>query len=220
MLFKKLKKTKIITALANYIFRCYIALIFYTCKFIRLDAPEASKAIENNKQIIFAIWHSRILIFPKLDLPKVTAVVSSHGDGEFIANLLKVYGHKTTRGSSRKEGITAMRGLLRTLKQEKRCICITPDGPKGPRYKINGSITELATRLKLPIIPLCFSASSAIVLNTWDRFIIPLPFTTIYIEEGEPIYFETANKNDDLLAEKMFNQMVALDNKAKLKIDY
>ena len=220
MFLKKLKKSKTIAILANYIIRLYVSIIFSTCKLIRKEDPE-TKNILKNHQFIFSIWHSRIIIFPKLNLPKVTAVVSAHGDGEFIANLLKSYGHKTTRGSSRREGVSAMRGLLKTLKEEKRSICITPDGPKGPRHKINGSITALAAKLKLPVIPLCFSASSAIVLNTWDRFIIPLPFSKIYIELGKPIYFETeAASNDEILAEEMFNQMITLDKKASLKVDY
>lgn len=113
-----------------------------------------------------------------------------------------------------------MRGLLKTLKQG-RGICITPDGPKGPRYKINGNITALAAKFGLPVIPLCFSASSAVVLNTWDKFIIPLPFSKIYIELGKPIYFKgEASGNNEILAEEMFNQMINLDKKSSLKVDY
>ncbi len=217
---KKLKRSKLITRLSNYLIRFYIAIIFCTCKFIKKEDSNFKSIIES-KQCIFAIWHSRILIFPALDLPKVTAVVSAHGDGGFIADILKIYGHKTARGSSRKDGLRAMRELLKALKEEKRSICITPDGPKGPRYRINGSISGIAAKFNLPIIPMCFSANHAIVLSSWDRFVIPLPFSKIYLEIGAPIYFDSEQKDtDEILANIMFEQMVNLDKIAPLKIDY
>jgi len=67
-------------------------------------------------------------------------------------------------------------------------VGITPDGPRGPRMRATDGIVTVARVSGVPIIPCSYSARSRKVLGTWDRFIVPLPFTRGVIVWGEPIY--------------------------------
>ncbi len=148
---------------------------------------------------------------------RFTAVISSHGDGEFLSHAIESYGHPTIRGSSRKDSTNAMRGIIAAIKSG-ISICLTPDGPRGPRFKIKGNLTNLAVKYKLPIIPVCYSASRAKVLSTWDRFIIPYPFSKIIIELGDPVNLK---KPDDAFLEEVMNsQMKQLDEIMNLRVEY
>ncbi len=199
--------------------KCYVFILFLTCK-IKVNASKKSKDLLVKKKLcIVSYWHSRILVFPKYMTPfgKFSPVISSHGDGEFLSQAVISYGHTPIRGSSGKNSTNAMRGIISAIKSNSS-ICITPDGPRGPRFKIKGNISNLAAKFKLPIIPICYSASRAKILNTWDRFVIPLPFSRIMIDIGDPIILKEAN--DSLVEKTMFDQMVDLDSKLKLQVDY
>lgn len=217
---KRILKSRFFHFVLMQIIRIYVFILFHTCKIdVKFD-KEAEKFIRNNKQSIFVYWHSRILLFPKFLTPfgKFAAVISTHGDAQVLATMIENYGHKTVRGSSGKQSVQAMRGILELIKS-KITFAITPDGPRGPRFKIKGAVTTLAAKFKLPVIPMCYSASNGIILRSWDRFVIPKPFISkIIIEVGKPVYF---NEPDDRKLENiMFNQAKMLDKEMNLKVDY
>jgi lysophospholipid acyltransferase (LPLAT)-like uncharacterized protein len=217
---KKILKSKFSKYLLVYGIRFYVWLIFSTCKMDLRFNKDAKSTITKKQHAVFAYWHSRILIFTKLLSPygRYGIVASSHGDAELLAILVKMYGHRVVRGSSTKGSINAMRGILELIRT-KTSFGITPDGPRGPRFKIKGSVTTLASKYRFPIIPMSYSASKAIVLRSWDRFIIPIPFiSTIIVDIGKPIYF---NKQDDSKLESaMLSQTMSLDKELNIKIDY
>jgi lysophospholipid acyltransferase (LPLAT)-like uncharacterized protein len=153
---------------------------------------------------------------------KFGAVISSHGDGEILSNIISSYGLQTIRGSSRHKSFSAMSGMIRSVR-DGRSLALTPDGPIGPRFKINGNICEFTNKFSLPIVPICYSATNAKVLNTWDRFLIPIPLlSVIYIEIGKPILCNSGKApiENKALEEIMLKQMKFLDKRAGLKIDY
>ena len=117
-----------------------------------------------------------------------------HRDGELIARAIGYFGHGTVRGSAAKPGsakdkggAAALRGMLKALKA-KEYVGITPDGPSGPRMRATDGIVTVARVSGVPIMPCSFSCRSRVVLSTWDRFVIPMPFTRGVILWGEPIY--------------------------------
>jgi len=79
-----------------------------------------------------------------------------------------------------------MREMLRAY-QERYDIGITPDGPRGPRYCVQSGIIELARRTGMPIIPVTFSASRKKIFRSWDRFLLPYPFSRGVFIWGEPL---------------------------------
>lgn len=155
-------------------------------------------------------------------LGKFAAVISAHKDGEALNYIVCSYGHKGIRGSSRKQSVNAMIGLMKTIK-EGVSVFVTPDGPMGPRFKVKGNMPELSYRYKIPIIPSCYSASNAIVLKTWDRFIIPVPFfSKIIIDISQPIHIFSEHKNSGnmIVQKEMLMQTKMIDKALGLKIDY
>ncbi|MBN1754605.1 DUF374 domain-containing protein, partial [bacterium] len=107
--------------------------------------------------------------------------------GEYIARAISVLGFGLVRGSTTSGARRALRNMVNQLKQG-AIIAITPDGPRGPRYQAQTGVAYLAAKANVPVIPASNSASSRIHLTSWDRFLIPLPFSRIKLIIGPPIY--------------------------------
>lgn len=203
---------------------CYIQLLYRTCKIEHKIDREADKLFSSNA-FIMTFWHSRILMMPKMMSRykgNFAAVVSSHGDGGALEKVLNIFGHGTIRGSSKKDALKALKGVFEYLKNN-RGIAITPDGPRGPRYKIGGNIVKIAAHTKTPVVPACFSCDSAWVLNSWDRFVIPKPFSKIIVEVLKPINISSSSDEENEvqnLENVLLSHMKKLDNQMNLKVDY
>lgn len=190
-----------------------------TCK-TELRTNEVSKEIiTNRKPAIFVSWHSRFLMFLQYQqFGSFQAVTSASRDGEYMEYILKFFNHSAIRGSSRNKGTEALRSIFKIPRESLR-LFITPDGPKGPRFHINGNVESIARKFNVPVVPICYSATHAKVFKTWDRFIVPLPFISkIILELGEPIFSDSLSATH--IKNSMFNQMTALDQECKLKVDY
>lgn len=95
---------------------------------------------------------------------------------------------RTVRGSSHRRGVAGFRDMLREL-QEGLCMCITPDGPKGPRYKSHPGVIRLASVSALPIVPLCIDVPHCWrIKKAWDGFVIPKPFSRVTVLAKEPLH--------------------------------
>ncbi|MDP3849084.1 MAG: lysophospholipid acyltransferase family protein [Luteolibacter sp.] len=142
--------------------------------------------------VIYILWHNRFFAAPpawqKLCGPvrKAVALTSASHDGDMVAHAMAVFGVGSVRGSSSRRGVAALVGLKRAL-QEGLDICVTPDGPRGPRYKIQPGIVKLAESTGAPIIPIHVRFSSAWRLKTWDRFVIPKPFSRVEVTFAQAI---------------------------------
>ena len=144
---------------------------------------------ESGQPVIIALFHGEI--FPvtgfgnRLTSHLVT-LVSQSKDGEVIARVLERLGHITVRGSSSKGGVRALLQAKRIMERDRRMGVFTVDGPRGPRYKAKGGIIFLAQRAGAKIIPFrAYPERAKIFDKSWDKFMLPLPFSqcTIYIGE-------------------------------------
>ena len=109
-------------------------------------------------QLILSFWHGRILLMPFMKLSRPASVmVSRHKDGELIARLVKYFGISSSRGSTTRGGISALKELIK-LAREGFSIAFTPDGPRGPRYVVQPGVIQAAKATGLPIYPLTYSA--------------------------------------------------------------
>jgi len=174
----------------------YIRLAWATGRWKIQNGAVPERFWREGKPFIIAFWHGRLLILPAMwpTTSKISMLISMHRDGELIARAIGYFGHGTVRGSAAKPGsnkekggAAALRGMLKALKANEY-VGITPDGPRGPRMRATDGIVTVARVSGVPIIPCSYSARSRKVLGTWDRFIIPLPFTRGVIVWGEPIY--------------------------------
>jgi lysophospholipid acyltransferase (LPLAT)-like uncharacterized protein len=119
----------------------------------------------------------------------MNVLISSHGDGELIANAMKGFGFGLVRGSSSKRGAEAIRELVRLVRKNSD-LAITPDGPRGPAEVVKQGVAQVALMTGRPILPLAFASTRSKRFNSWDRFLLPYPFSLGVFVWGEPLYFQ------------------------------
>ena len=111
-----------------------------------------------------------------------------HPDAEIISRIGNRLGWNVIRGSSTDGGKKAYDDMLRVLSCPGNVFAITPDGPKGPKEIIKDGIIKLAQTTGAPIVPLFWKVKNHKLLNSWDDFIIPFPFSKGVYIFGEPIH--------------------------------
>jgi hypothetical protein len=145
------------------------------------------------KPVIFCIWHNRLALamwsyrrHPRKAHPRrrMAALVSASRDGAFLAAVLERFGVQPVRGSSSRRGPQALLELV-TWAEQDYDLAITPDGPRGPRYVVQPGVISVAQLTGLPILPVSFWLRRKWMVNSWDRFQIPQPFTGCKICVGE-----------------------------------
>lgn len=118
---------------------------------------------------------------------RMTTLVSQHQDGSFLTYAMRHFYLGTVRGSTNRGGTIALRNLINEAQQQH--ICMTPDGPRGPRRVISPGIITLASLSGVPIIPSVFMASAYWRFQgSWTDLIVPKPFSTTHGVIGPPIH--------------------------------
>lgn len=150
-------------------------------------------------QCMAITWHSELLISPqvyrKLRKKQLTsAIIAQHHDGELIARTLKILNILALRGSSRRGAKSVLINAIKALK-EGHSIMITPDGPKGPRYSMSDGAVALALRAKLPLMVVNYKPHTYWQVPSWDKFMIPKPFTTLEIYH-QVLEIQEMNRDD------------------------
>lgn len=166
----------------------YVLIVRWTS---RIDRP----APPSSGPYIIAMWHGRLAMLHLLRFGEqpLVALISGHRDGQLISKCAWHYNIKTVTGSSSRGGIGAARKLIR-LAREGHCLFITPDGPRGPRMRVNRGIMDLSLLTGLPILPVAIGTSGGKELGTWDRFLVPRPFSDIAVRWGNPF---RVDQNED-----------------------
>jgi len=173
--------------LVGWLGKCLVDLIFGTMRIGTLDFERVRPVIAS-RRFILAFWHSRILMISYLYKGwSGAALVSKSKDGEIIAQILGRQGHDTVRGSTSRLGVRAMTRFIKTLKEEVRPGAVVPDGPRGPRFKVQPGVITLAQKTGYPIVPVSYSAKKIKIFASWDRFVLPYPFTEGRVIYGTPI---------------------------------
>lgn len=144
--------------------------------------------IENTPQYILAFWHRQLL--PLLGTARwkgpITVMSSQSKDGQFSTATLSWFGIESVSGSSTRGGSAAVRGILRVARAGKS-IVFTPDGPRGPAEVAKDGVIFTARASQLPIVPLAFALKRYKQLGSWDRMMIPIPFSKGVCMYGEPM---------------------------------
>ena len=177
-------------------FLFYLLLRFYRI-FIKIKVKTYFDIENYTGSLIFAFWHEIILFLPFAAPRKreIDILISTHKDGRFAADIIKHFNLGNVGGSSNKEPKKAFLKMLKRIKNGKD-IGITPDGPKGPRRKMKKGVAQLAYMSKYPIVPIALNASNAWRVGSWDRMIIPKPFSTLTFYFFEPIFITDKNEMD------------------------
>lgn len=166
----------------------YIRLSVISARMTKEIAREAEPFVTGEKQGIYAFWHGRLFLCSAFKPPQrnMHVLISGHRDGVLISKVIAHFDIATVEGSSSKGSLGALRELLRIAKAGDS-IVITPDGPRGPREESAPGAAYLAKATSLPVIPVAWSAARHKRLKSWDRFMIPYPFSRASQVVGAPM---------------------------------
>jgi lysophospholipid acyltransferase (LPLAT)-like uncharacterized protein len=149
-----------------------------------IDNLEEARRISD--RVIFAFWHSRLLgLCHTHRFRNIGIMVSGSFDGEWIARIVRHLGYRVFRGSASKDGAPALLEMLKS--KGSGDLSLTVDGPRGPAEKVKPGAISLASNTGQPIVPISYNASRAWRLKSWDRFMIPRPFSTVTVVYGKHI---------------------------------
>jgi len=204
----------------GWLLRILVSVIGSTLRW-RIDDAAGLLANTPQRSCIFAFWHNRIFLMPYLfrkhwttrQHDKVAVLVSASKDGEKLARVLEKFDLICVRGSSSRRGKEALLELTR-LVDEGYDVGITPDGPRGPRYRVQEGVISLAQLTQAPIIPVSYLVSWKIMVNSWDAFMIPLPFSSATFRIAPPLIVsreadESTRENKRLELENVLKSLSA-----------
>jgi lysophospholipid acyltransferase (LPLAT)-like uncharacterized protein len=185
----------------------FIRTIYATNRWTYVNRDVLEKLVKNNQAAIICFWHGRMAMLPKAWqwATPFYMLLSHHTDGKLIARVISHFGIQIIYGSTNRKGEQASREMLTTLARGEY-VGITPDGPRGPAYRVTPGIIKLAHLAKVPIIPVSYATQRRKFLRTWDRFCLPLPFGKAVFICGEPLYV------GDIVPEKVTAYQQELQN--------
>ena len=178
--------------LFNYVLSYLLfGLIYIWC--LTLRSKNLNKEEENHFKnltgpYILTLWHGRIfyLFYYLRRRPDYFLLISPSTDGDLLARFARLMGYSVIRGSSYKKTVPAARSLIKVLNRNQRIIIIA-DGSRGPRCIAQSGSLQLAGITGAPVFAMTFGSKNKMVLNSWDRFVIPPPFTRCTLNFSSPI---------------------------------
>ena len=176
-------------------------------EFIRLIGPtlricvsreDGAQETVGQRPLVISFWHAGIIPATYIFRNVGIRVMSSNSyDGEYMGRIIRKFGFVAVKGSSSRNAVRALLGLRRALK-EGWSVAFSIDGPRGPRYKVKPGPVTLARSSGVPLTIFHIAVDRAWVLNTWDRLIIPKPFSRVLIRFGKLIPVLADATDEDL----------------------
>lgn len=156
---------------------------------------------EAGGQVILAFWHNRMLLMPFPYRGQKACIMNSiHRDGEIISRVIQHFGIVSVRGSSTRGWIGGLKGMIEAY-QYGYDLIIVPDGPRGPRYQAKPGVLQLARATGAPVYPVTYGAAWHTTIGSWDRLLVPFPFSRVAYIVGQPISVP-ADASADLMEAK------------------
>ncbi len=160
----------------------------------------------NGGKLIGCVWHGRFALIHKMwtfgpGAAKAKMLISQSREGGIVAHTSRTVGAEVIRGSAAKRGqqkggVEAMRAMARHI-EGGGVMAMTPDGPRGPRMRVKRGPVQLAKLAGAPLMGVTWSTSNRIVFDSWDRFILPLPFGRGALIWSDPIDPPPLNASDE-----------------------
>jgi lysophospholipid acyltransferase (LPLAT)-like uncharacterized protein len=171
-----------------------IRLWWRLCRVVSIEGVQhLDEALARAPSLVPCYWHQHQLYCGKFLVEQRARgltpgwLISPSVDGELGAMMVRRFGGAVIRGSSTHTGARALRDYYHALVRDSISPVITPDGPRGPRFKFKPGALLLAQMSGRPILPMAYAASHARLIK-WDKFVIPMPFARIAIAIGPPCY--------------------------------
>ena len=165
-----------------------VKLIARTYRYGLVDTQNEQRALAACGSVVYASWHQRF--FPGITVfatrKPIAIMISQSRDGEMVARVVDILGWRSVRGSSSKGGIRALK-QLRSLTRLGYRVGHIVDGPQGPFGVVKPGLLTIAQFAGTPILPVITSAQRRWVFNSWDHFMVPKPFSKVFIRFAPPI---------------------------------
>ncbi len=187
--------------------RPFIVLVYY---FIRVYSMTFRLRVENENRwkdlreqgttVLLCAWHqqffSAICHFKTYSKFNPGLMISQSKDGDLISGVAHRTGWHTPRGSSSRGGKQAMDAMIDHLKTYGFGAHIL-DGPQGPMGRVKAGVIKMALEADAVVIPFYTSAENAWFFNSWDRFMLPKPFSRVFLTFGQEIRLESPGSKDN-----------------------
>ena len=186
----------------SFLARCALRFLGATTRKRHIGGEELLAHWQRGEQIILSFWHGRILLMPFPYRGEKACIMNSvHRDGEIITRVIRHFGISAVRGSSSRGWMGGLKGMLAAYQQGYDLVVI-PDGPRGPRHQAKSGVVQLARVTGAPIFPATYSAAWKTTVGSWDRLLIPFPFSRVLYVVGAPIYVPPDATNDVIEAKR------------------
>jgi lysophospholipid acyltransferase (LPLAT)-like uncharacterized protein len=147
--------------------------------------------LKSGRKMIAAIWHQRIFIVMgyarRFQMYQPAVMISQSRDGGMIADIYRRFHFRPVRGSSSRGGREALAAMIADLVQNQFAVHVL-DGPRGPRGVVKPGLIVMAQASGVPIFPFYITVDRAWVLKSWDRTLIPKPFSRVFVRWGRPFH--------------------------------
>jgi len=154
---------------------------------VSISFEEGAQKTVGERPLVGSFWHSCIIPSTYLFRNLGVRVMSSNSyDGEYMGRIIHKFGYVAVKGSSSRNAVRALLGLRRALEQG-WTVAFTLDGPRGPRHQVKPGPVALARSSGAPLTMYYAAVDKAWVLNTWDRLVIPVPFSRVLVRFGKLI---------------------------------
>jgi lysophospholipid acyltransferase (LPLAT)-like uncharacterized protein len=190
-------KRRLVNSLGKPLITLFIRLLWKTCRVVKVEGSEhAEQLLTRGKPFIPCYWHQQHIFcaYYLLGLQeqglKLGFLISPSKDGDVPAQIIEKMGARAVRGSSTRTGARAIRDLYNVMAKEGISPVNTADGPTGPIFKFKPGAVMLAQLTGFPMLPMAYATDRAWQAGSWDRFIIPKPFSRIAITIGNPRYVD------------------------------
>ncbi|MDP3148430.1 MAG: lysophospholipid acyltransferase family protein [Ignavibacteria bacterium] len=183
--------------IGNYVLYILIQTLCKTLRIQTIGSESINSLIIEKKNFVLAFWHGTMVIpwFAHRNL-KLLAIISQSQDGDLLAKILRKWNYKVVRGSSSKGGEVALQIMIDHAKHE-CAVAITPDGPRGPNFKMKAGAVITAKKSGVPLVLVGAGYKSKLKLHSWDNFEVPLPFSKVQLVYSEPILIDKNLTRDE-----------------------
>lgn len=187
------------------IVRILLFVIWRSCRVVRIQGEQHVDTVtRQDSAFIPCYWHQHHLFctwYMKRLIQRgrrIGFLISPSVDGEIPARLARSWGAEVIRGSTTRTGAQAMRDMYNLVVKQKVSPVTTSDGPQGPIHVFKVGDILLAQFTQAPLLPMAYACSRAWTLRSWDRFLIPKPFSQVAISIGEPVSIPKGLPAEDL----------------------
>ena len=183
--------------IGNYVLYILIQTLCKTLRIQTIGSESINSFIKEKGNFVLAFWHGTMVIpwFAHRNL-NLLAIISQSKDGDLLAKILRKWKYKVVRGSSSKGGEVALQIMIDHAKHE-CAVAITPDGPRGPNFKMKAGAVITAKKSGVPLVLVGVGYKSKTKLHSWDNFEVPLPFSKVQLVYSEPILIDKNLSRDE-----------------------